>query len=62
MTWRVNWNDKAGNIRAIAEELGFAPTPSCSSTTTRSSASAFAASCRRSRSGARSCSRCAASC
>ena len=24
MTWRVNWNDKVGNIRSIAEELGFA--------------------------------------
>ena len=25
VTWRVDWNDKAGNIRAIARELGFAP-------------------------------------
>jgi FkbH-like protein len=24
VTWRVNWNDKVDNIRAIAEELGFA--------------------------------------
>ena len=24
VTWRVNWNDKVGNIRSIAEELGFA--------------------------------------
>ncbi len=24
VTWRVNWNDKVANIRAIAEELGFA--------------------------------------
>ena len=24
VTWRVNWNSKAENIRAIAEELGFA--------------------------------------
>ena len=24
VTWRVNWDDKAGNIRSIAEELGFA--------------------------------------
>ena len=24
VTWRVNWNDKVENIRAIAEELGFA--------------------------------------
>ena len=23
-TWRVNWNDKAQNIRSIADELGFA--------------------------------------
>lgn len=23
-TWRINWNDKAENIRAIADELGFA--------------------------------------
>src|ERR1700691_2915828 len=25
VTWRVNWDDKVGNIRSIAEELGFAP-------------------------------------
>src|SRR6202044_28293 len=25
VTWRVNWSDKAGNIREIAGELGFAP-------------------------------------
>jgi FkbH-like protein len=25
VTWRVNWTDKAQNIRSIAEELGFAP-------------------------------------
>ncbi len=24
VTWRVNWDDKVGNIRSIAEELGFA--------------------------------------
>ncbi len=24
VTWRINWNDKVDNIRAIAEELGFA--------------------------------------
>jgi FkbH-like protein len=24
VTWRVNWDDKVGNIRGIAEELGFA--------------------------------------
>jgi FkbH-like protein len=24
VTWRVNWSDKAGNIREIAKELGFA--------------------------------------
>ncbi len=24
VTWRVNWNDKVGNIGSIAEELGFA--------------------------------------
>ena len=24
VTWRVNWTDKADNIRSIAEELGFA--------------------------------------
>lgn len=24
VTWRVNWNDKTGNIRSITEELGFA--------------------------------------
>src|SRR6185437_645750 len=24
VTWRVNWNDKADNIRSIADELGFA--------------------------------------
>ena len=25
VTWRVNWDDKVGNIRSIVEELGFAP-------------------------------------
>lgn len=25
VTWRINWDDKVGNIRSIAEELGFAP-------------------------------------
>ena len=25
VTWRINWGDKVENIRAIAEELGFAP-------------------------------------
>jgi len=25
VTWRINWDDKVGNIRAIIEELGFAP-------------------------------------
>ncbi|MDR3467734.1 MAG: HAD-IIIC family phosphatase [Xanthobacteraceae bacterium] len=25
VTWRVNWDDKVGNIRSIIEELGFAP-------------------------------------
>jgi FkbH-like protein len=25
VTWRINWRDKAGNIREIASELGFAP-------------------------------------
>jgi FkbH-like protein len=25
VTWRINWDDKAANIAAIAEELGFAP-------------------------------------
>jgi FkbH-like protein len=25
VTWRVNWNDKVDNIRAIADELGLAP-------------------------------------
>src|SRR5580692_10566184 len=24
VTWRVNWDDKVGNVRSIAEELGFA--------------------------------------
>jgi FkbH-like protein len=24
VTWRINWDDKVGNIRSIAEELGFA--------------------------------------
>src|SRR6202020_593513 len=24
VTWRVNWDDKVGNIRSIADELGFA--------------------------------------
>ena len=63
VTWRVNWTDKADNIRSIAEgirlrarHLPLHRRPS------RSSASACAASCRRSRSGARICSRCAASC
>ena len=27
VTWRVNWDDKVGNIRSIAEELGFALDP-----------------------------------
>src|SRR6202042_3597724 len=25
VTWRVNWDDKVGNIQSIAKELGFAP-------------------------------------
>jgi len=25
VTWRINWTDKAENVRAIADELGFAP-------------------------------------
>jgi len=25
VTWRVNWDDKVGNIRSIVDELGFAP-------------------------------------
>lgn len=25
VTWRINWDDKVGNIRAIVAELGFAP-------------------------------------
>lgn len=25
VTWRINWDDKVGNIRSIVEELGFAP-------------------------------------
>ncbi|MGP8120012.1 MAG: HAD-IIIC family phosphatase, partial [Xanthobacteraceae bacterium] len=25
VSWRVNWDDKVGNIRSIVEELGFAP-------------------------------------
>ena len=61
VTWRVDWNDKAGNIREIAAELGFATDAFLFVDDHPSSASAFAASCRKWRSGARSYFRCAGS-
>ena len=62
VTWRVNWDDKVGNIRSIAEELGFALDAFLFIDDNAVSATVFASGCRRSRSGAKTSSPCAGAC